>query len=198
MNQGSLWPFKPSRELQKYFADSDADSEGKKSKEILKSSRLEFLEKFLGNNFILSDEEDNTSRPLNRIGIADLPMMRTINNLPKSEEPSLWKVTDAFALVTYGSLEASKIIVQLLLAFTLDFEDLLCRYKRKNLYELWTMAAAQAAENHQDEWRLTWYWWWGMYTSILTWNYSQNLLAAAEALCLKISSKSLKWSQIPF
>ena len=94
------------------------------------------MEKFLGNNFILSDEEDNTSRSLNRKVIANLPLMRTINNLPKSEEPSLRKVTDAFALVTYGSLEASKIIVQLLITFTLDFEDLLCRYKRKNVYEL--------------------------------------------------------------
>ena len=97
-------------------------------------------------------------------------------------------MTDIFALVTYKSSEASKIIMQLLLTFTLDFEDLLCRYKRKNFYELWTMAAAQVAENHQDEWRLTWYWWRRIYASILTWNYSQNLPAAAEALRLKISS----------
>ena len=59
-------------------------------------------------------------------------------------------MTDAFALVTYKSSKASKIIAQLLLTFTLDFEDLLCRYKLKNFYELWTMAAAQAAENQED------------------------------------------------
>ena len=47
--------------------------EGKTGKEIPESSRLEFLEKFLANNFALSDAEDNTSRPLNRGGIADLP-----------------------------------------------------------------------------------------------------------------------------
>ena len=34
---------------------------------------LEFLEKFLANNFALTDAEDNTSGPLNRGGIADLP-----------------------------------------------------------------------------------------------------------------------------
>ena len=52
--------------------------EGKTGKEIPKSSRLEFLEKFLANNFALSDAEDNTSEPLNRGGIADLPLLRTL------------------------------------------------------------------------------------------------------------------------
>ena len=47
--------------------------EGKTGKEIPESSRFEFLEKFLANNFALSDAEDNTSGPLNRGGIADLP-----------------------------------------------------------------------------------------------------------------------------
>ena len=40
---------------------------------ISKSSRLEFLQKFLANNFPLSDAEDNTSVQLNRGDIADLP-----------------------------------------------------------------------------------------------------------------------------
>ena len=52
--------------------------EGKTGKEIPESSRLEFLEKFSANNFALSDAEDNTSRPLNRGGIADLPLLRTL------------------------------------------------------------------------------------------------------------------------
>ena len=34
--------------------------EGKTGTEIPESSRLEFLEKFSGNNFALSDTEDNT------------------------------------------------------------------------------------------------------------------------------------------
>ena len=39
--------------------------EGKTGKEIPQSLRLEFLEKFSGNNFALLDAEDNMSRPLN-------------------------------------------------------------------------------------------------------------------------------------
>ena len=52
--------------------------EGKTGKEIPESSRLEFLEKFSANKFALSDAEDNTSGPLNRVGIADLPLLRTL------------------------------------------------------------------------------------------------------------------------
>ena len=47
-------------------------------KEIPGSSRLELLEKFLANNFVVSDAGDNTSGPLNRGGIADLPLLRTL------------------------------------------------------------------------------------------------------------------------
>ena len=59
------------------------------------------------------------------------------------------------------------------------------------------MVAAQAAENHGDEWGLTWHFRWGIYTSIPTWTHSQNSLAAAEALSLdilpwKISKKVTK------
>ena len=39
--------------------------EGKTGKEIPESSRFKFLEKFLANNFALSDAEDNTSGLLN-------------------------------------------------------------------------------------------------------------------------------------
>ena len=52
--------------------------EGKTGKEITESSRLEFLEKFSANNFALSDAEDNTFGPLNRRGIGDLAMLRTL------------------------------------------------------------------------------------------------------------------------
>ena len=52
--------------------------DGKTGKEIPESSRLEFFQKFSANNFALSDAEDNTSGPLNRGGIADLPLLRTL------------------------------------------------------------------------------------------------------------------------
>ena len=59
--------------------------EGKTGKEMPESLRLEFLEKFLGNNFALSDAKDNTTGPLNR---GDLYgrftfVENTISNLPK-------------------------------------------------------------------------------------------------------------------
>ena len=38
----------------------------------------EFLEKFSANNFALSDAESSTSGLLNRGGIADLPLLRTL------------------------------------------------------------------------------------------------------------------------
>ena len=52
--------------------------EQKTGKEIPESSRLRFLEKFSPNNFALSDAEDNTSGPLNRGGVVDLHLARTL------------------------------------------------------------------------------------------------------------------------
>ena len=52
--------------------------EKKTDKEKPESSRFEVLEKFLANNFALSDAEDNTSGPLNRGSTADLPLLRTL------------------------------------------------------------------------------------------------------------------------
>ena len=52
--------------------------EGKTGKEIPKSSRLEFLEKFSANNFAFLDAEENTSGLLNRGGIADLSFLGTL------------------------------------------------------------------------------------------------------------------------
>ena len=87
--------------------------EGKIGKEIPESSRFEFLEKFLANNFALSDAEDNTSGPLNRGGIADFPLLRTLLAMrQKSLEPSFWEVMDSFVLVAYTSLAASRTLLQ--------------------------------------------------------------------------------------
>ena len=98
--------------------------EGKTGKEIPKLSRLEFLQKFLANNFALSEAEDNISGPLNRGGIADLPLLRTVLTIrQKSREPSVWEVMDYFVLVAYASLAVPRTILQRLLAclnFTLD------------------------------------------------------------------------------
>ena len=109
--------------------------EGKTGKEIHESSRLEFLEKLSANNSALSDAEYNTSGPLNRGGIADLPLLRTLLAIrQKSREPSFWEVMDSFVLLRYASLAASSTLLQGLLAclnFTLESEDLFFWYKQK-------------------------------------------------------------------
>ena len=80
--------------------------EGKTGKEIPESSRSEFLEKFLANNFTLSDAEDNTSGPLNREGMADLRLLITLLAiLQTSREPSFCELMDSFVLLEYGSFK---------------------------------------------------------------------------------------------
>ena len=108
--------------------------EGKTGKEIPESSRLEFIEKLSANNFALSDAEDKTSGLLNRGGIADLPLLRTLLAIcQNSREPSFWEVMDCFVLLAYASLAASRTLLQRLLAclnFTLE-SDFSLWYKRK-------------------------------------------------------------------
>ena len=87
--------------------------QGRTGKEIPELSRLEFLEKFSANNLALSDAEDNTYRTLNRGGIADLTLLRTILAIcQKSREPSFWEVMDSFLLIAYASLAASQTLLQ--------------------------------------------------------------------------------------
>ena len=67
--------------------------EEKMGNKIPESSRLEFLEKFLTNNFALSDAEDNTSGSLNRGGIANLPLLKTLLAIcQKCQESRFWEV----------------------------------------------------------------------------------------------------------
>ena len=89
---------------------------GKTGKVIPVSSILELLEMFLANSFALSDAEDNTSRLLNRGGIADLPLLRTLLAMyQKPQEPSFrevlrlfcfiriwkfWSIKNSFAVIT--------------------------------------------------------------------------------------------------
>ena len=101
-------------------------------KEIPESPRLEFSEKFLANNFALSDAKNNTYGHLKRVGIADLLLLRTLLAIrQKSRELSFWEVIDSFVLLAYASLPASRTLLQQLLAspnFPLDSEDLFCWY----------------------------------------------------------------------
>ena len=125
--------------------------------------------------------------------MADLPLLRRLLAIrQKSREPRFWEVIYWFVLLAYASFAASRTLLQRLLAclnFTLESEDLSYWFKRKKWF-LWNMAAAQAAENHGDEWSLTWYFLWEIYTSISTWTHSQNSPPAAEVPSLKKSNSN--------
>ena len=70
---------------------------------------LEFLEKLLANSFALSDAEDSTFGLINRGGMADLPLLRTLLAIhQKFWVPSSLKVMDSFVLVAYADLAASR------------------------------------------------------------------------------------------
>ena len=85
----------------------------KTGKEIPESSRMEFIEKFLANNFTLPDAEDNNSGPLNRGGIAALLLLRALLAIhQKSRESSYWEVMDSFDLLANAELPASRTLLQ--------------------------------------------------------------------------------------
>ena len=116
--------------------------ERKTGKEIPESSTLEFLQKFSVNNFALSDTENNTSRPLNKGGIADLLLLRTILAIhQKSREPSFWEVMDSLVLLAYANLAASRSLLQRLLAclnlLQIQRTHPFGTHERSDFYELW-------------------------------------------------------------
>ena len=83
--------------------------EGKAVIEILKSTRLEFLQKFSAINSALSGGENSTSGLLNRKGIADLLLFRTLLAIhQKSWEPIFFEVMDSFVWLAYASLATSR------------------------------------------------------------------------------------------
>ena len=92
-----------------------------------KSSLSGFTEVF-SQQFPLSDAEGYTSRLLNKGGIADLLLLRTLSAIcQKSRQPSFWEVIDSFVLLSYASLAAPRTLLQQLLTclnFSLDSEDL--------------------------------------------------------------------------
>ena len=112
MNQGSL-TFLTILRVIEILCSFRLVLEGKTGKKIPESSRLEFLEKFLANNFALSEVEGNTSGPLNRGGIANLSLLKTLLAIrQKSREPSFWELMDSFVLVAYASFAVSRTLLQ--------------------------------------------------------------------------------------
>ena len=71
--------------------------EGKAGKETPELSRLEFFEKIPAKDSGMSDAEDNTSRALNRGGIVNLLLLRTLLVIrQKSQATSFWEKIDSF------------------------------------------------------------------------------------------------------
>ena len=82
---------------------------GETGKEIPETSTSEFLEKFSANDFVLLDAEDNTSSPLNRAGIADLLLLRTIiSNLPKVPRATFLGSDGLFCFISICKFDSFK------------------------------------------------------------------------------------------
>ena len=90
--------------------------EGKKVKRWPSHQDQSFLKTFLPNSFTLSHAEGKTYGPLNRGGIVDLPLLRTLLAIcQKSREPSFWEVIDSCFSSTYkfGSFKYLFVITSL-------------------------------------------------------------------------------------
>ena len=114
--------------------------EAKTGKEIPEPSRLEFLEKFLADNFVLSDAKDNTSGPLNRGGIADLTFLRT--QLAKVRRAKFLGSDGLFCVITvckFGSFKNPFATNHCLSELYFSFKRfvLLVQTKKSNFYVLW-------------------------------------------------------------
>ena len=98
----------------------------------------------------------------------------TISSSPKILIARFLRSNGLFLLLAYASLAASRTLLgQLPACFNLTLDsDLLCCYKQTKWF-LWTLAAAQVAENHGHEWSLTWYLRSGIYT-FRPWNNHQS------------------------
>ena len=105
--------------------------EGKTGKEIPESSKFGFVEKFLANNFALSDAEDNTSGPLNRGGIANLPLLRTPNS-PKVPRAKFLGSDGLFCFSSICKFGTSRTLLQQLLKiYSVGTNE------KSDFYELW-------------------------------------------------------------
>ena len=125
------------------------------------SSRLEFLKMFPANNFALPDAE--------KIPPGQYFCWAHYWQYAKSPERQFFGSDGLVCFISICKYDSFNNPFSTLLAclnFNLDSENLfkIC-YKQKKWF-LRPMAAALAAENHADEWGLTWYLRWGIYTSI--------------------------------
>ena len=105
-------------------------------------------------------QKTTTSRLLNRGGIADLPFLRTLLTIRQKVPRAKFLESDGLfcviSICKFGSFRNP-------FAMVTSLSELYFRFRRFILlvhltkWFLWTMTAAQAAENHGDERGLTWY-----------------------------------------
>ena len=114
----------------------------------------------------------------------------TIDNMPKVPRTKFLESDGLFSFISickFGCFKNPFATITSLFELYFRLRRFILLVQTKKWF-IWTMAAAKEAENHGNEWGLTWYFQWGIYTSIPTWTHSQNSLAAAESPSLKISS----------
>ena len=122
--------------------------EEKAGKGIPGSSRLQLPDKLLANNFALADADNNNYKPLNRGGIVDLPLLRTLLAIPKSPKRATILKSDGIfcfcSIYKFGSFKNPSVMTTSLpeLYFRSRRFILLVQKKKKII---WTIAAVQAA-----------------------------------------------------
>ena len=121
--------------------------EWKIGKEIPDSLKLEFLEKFSGNNFALSDVGEHFQ------GIADSPLLRTLLTIHQtSQEPSFREVMDScfFSICKFSSFNKAFARITSLSELPFRFRRFILLVQMKKMISM-NYTAAQAAENHDNE-----------------------------------------------
>ena len=139
------------------------DLEGKIDNEIPVSSRLEFLEEFLAKNFV-NNNRSNTSGPLNRGGIADSRLLRTLLAIPPKVLRAMFLGNDGLfcfsTICMFCSFKNSFAKITRLPELYFRFKSfiLLVQTKKSNFYKLWqqqkqlkTMKMSEAWPDTFDE-----------------------------------------------
>ena len=132
--------------------------EGKTGNKITESSRLEFKEKIFANKFFFTRCKRQHPWAVEEKGYSGFTIVEnTISNLPKVLRAKFLVSNRPFSfssICMFGTFKNP-------FATTTSLSELCFRFGRFTLLEhtkkwfLWTIAAAQAHENHEDEWDLT-------------------------------------------
>ena len=135
---------------------------GETGKEMPQSWKLEFLERFSANDVAFSDVEDNTSRLLNRGGVTDLPLLRTLLAIRQVTRAKFLESNGFFSFISIckiGSFKNpfAKITSLSELYFRIRRFILLVQTKKSDFYQLWQQHKLLKTAMKQG--KLLWIWW---------------------------------------